>query len=78
MMIISILIDYTNGLMIEKFRENKVLTRFFLILSITLNLGLWAFCKYGDFFLTNMNVCVRMGNPAFEKSPFLWASSLYV
>lgn len=55
MMILSILIDYTNGLMIEKFRENKVLTRFFLILSITLNLGLLGFFKYGDFFLTNMN-----------------------
>lgn len=49
MMILSILIDYTNGLMIEKFRENKVLTRFFLILSITLNLGLLGFLSMGIF-----------------------------
>ena len=55
MMILSILIDYTNGLLIEKFRENKMLTRLFLILSIALNLGLLGFFKYGDFFLTNMN-----------------------
>jgi len=54
-MILSILIDYFNGLLIEKYRGRKVLSRVFLSVSVMANLGLLAFFKYGDFFITNMN-----------------------
>lgn len=54
-MALSILIDYVNGLLIEKHRERKALSRVFLSVSVMANLGLLAFFKYGDFFITNMN-----------------------
>src|SRR5690554_7227112 len=48
-MVLSIFIDYFNGLFIEKYRHRKNLSRIFLLLSVTANLGLLGFCKYGDF-----------------------------
>ena len=55
-MILSIFIDYFNGLLIEKYRHRKNLSRVFLILSITANLGLIGIFKYGDFFIGNTNL----------------------
>lgn len=54
-MIISILIDYFNGLLIEKHRKHRILPKVFLVISIMGNLGLLGFFKYGDFFIGNMN-----------------------
>jgi len=55
-MILSIFIDYFNGLLIEKYRHRKNLSKVFLILSITANLGLLGIFKYGDFFIGNTNL----------------------
>ncbi|NCC79233.1 MAG: MBOAT family protein, partial [Clostridia bacterium] len=55
-MVLSIFIDYFNGLFIEKYRHRKHLSRVFLILSITANLGLLGFFKYADFFIGNTNL----------------------
>jgi len=57
-MILSIFIDYFNGILIEKYRHRKHLSKVFLILSITANLGLLGFFKYGDFFIGNTNLLV--------------------
>lgn len=54
-MILSILIDYFNGLLIEKYRNRKMLPKVFLTVSVFANLGLLAFFKYGDFFIRNVN-----------------------
>lgn len=54
-MLISIFIDYFNGLLIEKHRASRVLPKVFLMVSVMGNLGLLGFFKYGDFFLTNLN-----------------------
>jgi len=55
-MILSIFIDYFNGLLIEKYRHRKNLSKVFLILSISANLGLLGIFKYGDFFIGNTNL----------------------
>ena len=55
-MVLSIFIDYFNGLFIEKYRHRKHLSKVFLILSITANLGLLGFFKYADFFIGNTNL----------------------
>ena len=55
-MVLSIFIDYFNGRLIEKYRHRKHLSRVFLILSITANLGLLGFFKYADFFIGNINL----------------------
>ncbi|MBO1264422.1 MBOAT family protein [Proteiniclasticum sp. SCR006] len=55
-MVLSIFIDYFNGRLIEKYRHRKHLSKVFLVLSITANLGLLGFFKYGDFFIGNTNL----------------------
>lgn len=54
-MIISILIDYFNGRLIEKYRMHRIWPKVFLTISIMGNLGLLGFFKYGDFFIGNLN-----------------------
>lgn len=54
-MVLSIFIDFFNGLLIEKYRHRKVLSKVFLSVSVMANLSLLAFFKYGDFFIRNMN-----------------------
>jgi alginate O-acetyltransferase complex protein AlgI len=54
-MVLSILIDYTNGILIEKYRGHHILPKVFLTVSIMGNLGLLGFFKYGDFFIGNLN-----------------------
>ena len=55
-MVLSIFIDYFNGLFIEKYRHRKHLSRVFLVVSMAANLGLLGFFKYGDFFIGNTNL----------------------
>lgn len=55
LMILSILIDYTNGRFIEKYRTHKNLTKLFLVISVIANLSLLGFFKYGDFLINNIN-----------------------
>ncbi|NLB19322.1 MAG: MBOAT family protein [Clostridium sp.] len=55
LMILSVLIDYTNGRFIEKFRTHEKLPKLFLFISILANLSLLGFFKYGDFVILNIN-----------------------
>ena len=48
-MVLSILIDYTHGLLVEKYRSRDKLARWFVAESMLLNLGLLGFFKYWDF-----------------------------
>ncbi len=54
LIIISTLIDYISGIMMEK-KSNKRDRLPFLILSLTSNLGLLFFFKYFNFFADNLN-----------------------
>ena len=55
LLLFSWLLDYFNGLIIDKFRENKSIRLVALLNSITINLGLLATFKYADFIIQNTN-----------------------
>ncbi|MBE7034660.1 MAG: MBOAT family protein [Ruminococcaceae bacterium] len=54
LMVVTILINYGLGLLIERFRGSK-LARLFLGLSLVVSLGFLAYFKYADFFIENFN-----------------------
>ena len=53
-MFVSILIDYTHGLLVEKYRSNDKKARWFVAQSVIFNLALLFFFKYGTFFAENL------------------------
>ena len=55
-MILSILIDYTHGMLVEKYRSNDKLTRYFVGQSVAFNLLLLGFFKYWDFLAANLSL----------------------
>ncbi|MGN1135513.1 MAG: MBOAT family O-acyltransferase [Oscillospiraceae bacterium] len=54
-MLISTAIDYTAGLMINKFSESRKKQTVFLLVSVIMNLGLLAVFKYSSFIITTVN-----------------------
>ncbi|GAA0126644.1 MBOAT family protein [Clostridium sp. CTA-19] len=54
-MLFSTVFDYTNGILIDKYRDNKSKARLVLIISMVINLGILAFFKYYGFFIANVN-----------------------
>lgn len=57
LMIISCLVNYIAGLLIEKFENKKKL---WLILSIIINLALIGFFKYANFLIENINAIFNL------------------
>ena len=53
-MFVSILIDYTHGLLVEKYRSDDKKARWFVAQSVIFNLALLFFFKYGTFFAENL------------------------
>ena len=53
-MIFSILVDYSHGLLIARHRENDRFCRKVVASSVVINLGLLVFFKYYDFIVTNL------------------------
>lgn len=64
-MIISILVGYVFGLLIEKFIDTK-LAKLFLILSVSTDLGLLLYFKYADFFIYNFNEVTNLSIPLLK------------
>lgn len=54
-MIISTMIDYCAGLVMNKFEDNKTMRRVCLIVSVVMNLGLLGIFKYNGFIAENIN-----------------------
>ena len=54
-MLFSTFFDYFNGLLIDKYRDNKKITKSVLINSLVINLGILCFFKYYGFIVTNIN-----------------------
>ncbi len=54
LMVLTIVVNYALGLLIEKFRGIK-LSKVFLVASIIFSLGLLGYFKYADFFIENFN-----------------------
>ncbi len=55
-MIISIIIDYTAGRLISYYDYSNKLRMLFLIISLSMNIGLLSFFKYSNFFIENINI----------------------
>ncbi len=55
LMIFSSLVDYCNGLMIEKSKLKGYSGKRYLIISIMVNLGVLSFFKYSDFLIDMVN-----------------------
>ena len=63
-MVVSILIDYTHGLLVEKYRDNDKKARWFVGQSVVFNLLLLGFFKYWDFLADNLFLLTGLSLPA--------------
>ena len=54
-MLISTAIDYTAGLLINKFNDKRNIQTIFLLVSVLMNLGLLGVFKYSSFIITTIN-----------------------
>ena len=54
-MVLSTLIDYTHGMLVEHFRHRDRLARWFVGQSVAFNLALLGFFKYWDFLAANLS-----------------------
>ncbi len=54
LLLFSSIVDYTNSLIIDKYRDTKI-AKAALTSSIVVNLSLLGFFKYSDFFISNVN-----------------------
>ncbi|MBE6625624.1 MAG: MBOAT family protein [Ruminococcaceae bacterium] len=62
LMTVTIILGYVLGLLIERY-QGKKLSKLFLILSLTIDLGFLAYFKYADFFIDNFNAVTGLGVP---------------
>ncbi|WP_295748070.1 MBOAT family O-acyltransferase [uncultured Oscillibacter sp.] len=62
-MFLSIFIDYTHGLLVEKFRDRDRLARWFVGQSVVFNLLLLGFFKYWDFLAANLSLLPGVSLP---------------
>lgn len=65
-MLASITQGYVFGLLIERFRDKKKLSRLLLILSCVISLGVLGYCKYADFFISSFNSVFRTSLPLLK------------
>lgn len=56
LMLFSTLVDYTHGILIERYRNKGIIKKLILLSSVVINLGLLGFFKYGDFVIGNINL----------------------
>ncbi len=59
LMIITILVNYFLGLLVEKYR-GKSLSKVFVIASVVFSIGLLGYFKYADFFIENFALVTGM------------------
>jgi len=62
-MFVSILIDYTHGLLVEKYRADDRKARWFVGQSVVFNLLLLGFFKYWDFLAANLSLLPGVSIP---------------
>lgn len=65
-MLFSTIFDYTNGLLIEKYRNRKKIAKGVFLNSIIINLGILGFFKYYKFIIFNINSITGLNLPIFD------------
>ncbi len=63
LLLTSILINYTFGILISKFKNNVKLSRFTLFIGVILNLSMLFYFKYYDFTINNINTIFNLSLP---------------
>ena len=63
LMIFSSIVDFINGKNIEKYKDDKKKKKFYLIISIIINISLLGFFKYADFFIKVINNILNLDIP---------------
>lgn len=63
LIIFATLVDYTNGLLMERYGNTKAKRLFFLGCSILVNLSVLGFYKYADFVVNSINGIVGINLP---------------
>jgi len=66
LLLLSTLIDWWAAARINRHRNNPVLKRAFLALSLAVNLGFLFFFKYGEFFLVNFTALLKTAGVAYQ------------
>ena len=62
-MFLSIFVDYTHGMLVEKWRGNDRKARMAVFSSVFFNLAILFFFKYWDFFAVSINNLIGIGLP---------------
>ena len=62
-MLLSIFVDYTHGLLVERWRDNDRKARMAVASSVFFNLAILVFFKYWDFIALNINSLTGIGLP---------------
>ncbi|MES9784809.1 MBOAT family O-acyltransferase, partial [Bacillus thuringiensis] len=75
-MIFSIIFDYVNGVLIDKYRGRKSISKVIFINSIIINLGILGFFKYYGFVVENINTIFNL-NIHLETLPLPVGISFY-
>lgn len=75
-MVLSTAIDFTAGLLINKFSEKRNIQTVFLLVSVIMNLGLLGVFKYSSFIITTINSVFEL-NIADPQLPLPIGISFY-
>ena len=62
-MVLSIAVDYTHGLLVERWRDNDRRARMAVASSVLCNLAILVFFKYWDFIAVNVNALTGLSVP---------------
>ena len=62
-MLFSTVFDFTNGYLIDRYRERSILPKVILIIAIVGNLAILGFFKYADFMINNINSLFGLSIP---------------
>lgn len=65
-MLFSTIFDFTNGLLIEKYRHEQHITKIILLISLIGNLGILGFYKYSDFLIQIFNNLLKINISYFH------------
>ena len=66
LMIFSSIVDFINGKNIEKYKDDNKKKKFYLIISIIINISLLGFFKYADFFIKVINNILNLDIPLLK------------
>ena len=59
-MLLSITINYTMGLLVDRYRKRKNIIRLLMFLTVAMNISIIGYYKYADFLIANVNQLFRL------------------